>query len=372
MKAMKAMKVKKSTKTVKRSEKASKQEKPTKRKPEDESESEPEEDDSESKSEAESESESESEQKEVGPRAGDKVEAKDANGDWWSATIIKKKDDGVFSVNLANGTKLLKALRKNIRTMEEVKIHQAAEKEKMEVREKAKAASSAATDAARKKREVAKLQALQEKLAEKMAQNKKEIRRAEKELDDLKDVAKKKAISIGKVKAAKKAALMARKATSLVRGQAAATKAVKSASKRLGKMQKSMSPLKSRVEDAENAMKRAQSKLDDALKRCKDCKKAGDDVPEPGFKDLSAPGAWKSPGLRAAKDRDEAKVALAKAKEVFDKVNTVLASKQETFKAAKGKLDDAKLKRKTSEERLSVIPKRQVKKFLKKAKAGGA
>merc|ERR1712039_1120316 len=112
---------------------------------------------------------------------------------------------------------------------------------------------------------------------------------------------------------------------------------LRKAQKRAKKVKDNMAGIVERAADAESAYKRAQRTYDEAKKRCTQLKAQGEDVPEDGEKDLSAPGAWKPPGIQAAKDRSQAKAALAKAKAVWEKVSVIAEAKQSQHKALKDK-----------------------------------
>merc|ERR1712039_1087696 len=89
------------------------------------------------------------------------------------------------------------------------------------------------------------------------------------------------------------------------------------------------------------ALGRAEARLKNAEKKCKELKARGGEVPAEGQKDYSAPGAWKPPGVLAAKERNMAKEALTKAKLAYEKVSAGLESKQARVKEAKEKLNAA-------------------------------
>merc|ERR1712139_339658 len=97
-----------------------------------------------------------------------------------------------------------------------------------------------------------------------------------------------------------------------------------------------------RAKDAELAYKKVLARYEEAKKLCARLKKEGEEVPEEGEKDYAAPGAYKSPGKRAAEDRNLAKKALAKAKAEWEKVMAPATAKEERLKMLKEKIADAK------------------------------
>merc|ERR1712083_266096 len=101
--------------------------------------------------------------------------------------------------------------------------------------------------------------------------------------------------------------------------------------------------------DAEQAYKKAQKAYDEAKKKCKQLKDAGEDVPDEGEKDVSAPGAYKPPGLRAAKERDAIKATLPKLKEAYDKTSTVASAKLQRINSFKEKMNEAQKVQETLE-----------------------
>merc|ERR1712228_1085328 len=89
---------------------------------------------------------------------------------------------------------------------------------------------------------------------------------------------------------------------------------------------------------------------DEAKKKCKQLKDAGEDVPDEGEKDVSAPGAYKSPGVRAAKERDTLKASLSKLKATWEKASEVASKKLRIINGLKEKINDAKKKQEEAEE----------------------
>merc|ERR1712107_154460 len=126
------------------------------------------------------------------------------------------------------------------------------------------------------------------------------------------------------------------------------TEKLKAVRKRYNKLRASMKNGKSG--DAEMKFNRAQKTYDEAKKLCARLKKEGEEVPDEGEKDVSAPGAWKPPGLRAAKARDAAKQELMKAKALFEKIMAPAAAKEERLQALKEKMKAIEQQQEKTEE----------------------
>merc|ERR1712107_816237 len=123
---------------------------------------------------------------------------------------------------------------------------------------------------------------------------------------------------------------------------------LKNVRKRYNKLRKSMK--NGKTGDAEMKFKRAQKNYDEAKKLCARLKKEGEEVPDEGEKDVSAPGAWKPPGLRAAKARDTAKQELMKTKALFEKIMAPAAAKEERLQALKEKMKAIEQQQEKTEE----------------------
>jgi len=222
------------------------------------------------------------------------------------------------------------------------------------------------------RREIDKLTAEREKFQQKMKENKSATNAAEKRLEELQAVARKKSASLGKQKAAKMRKIMEGKATRARSGGEKAAQVLKAASKRLKQMKDGLSSVKSKAEDAESVFKRAQRTYDEAKKRCAELKKQGEEVPDEGEKDISAAGAWKPPGVRAAKDRDAAKAALAKVKPVHEKAQEALQAKEKVAGAIKEKMSAAKQRKQELEENAAAPGKGHAAKVSLKRPAASA
>eukprot|EP00932_Pfiesteria_piscicida_P014355 SRR837773.261.p1 GENE.SRR837773.261~~SRR837773.261.p1 ORF type:complete len:333 (-),score=64.82 SRR837773.261:71-997(-) len=213
-------------------------------------------------------------------------------------------------------------------------------------------ARAAVKDVQKCRREISKLSNERERLQLKMKTNRSMMNKAEKRLEELQAVAKTKTRVLGAEKAKKMRKIMEGKRARARSSGDKAAKTIRAAQKRLRKMKDGLSSVRAKADEAEAALKRAQRTFDEAKKRCADLRKQGEDVPEEGEKDLSAPGAWKPPGIRAAKDRDAAKIHLAKAKAVFAKASAALAAKETVAGSVKERLSQAKEKQQAVEETL--------------------
>merc|ERR1719442_245271 len=122
-------------------------------------------------------------------------------------------------------------------------------------------------------------------------------------------------------------------------------------------MQKSAKTVQGKAGDVEIVYKRAQKAYDDAKKECARLKKEGEEVPDEGEKDLSAPGAFKSLGLRAALARDAAKQQLAKAKVAWEKAAAPSSAKEERLKALKDKIKEIQQQQESAEADIKAAKK---------------
>merc|ERR1711920_774589 len=104
-----------------------------------------------------------------------------------------------------------------------------------------------------------------------------------------------------------------------------------------------------KASSAESAYKKALNAYEEAKKKCKALKAQGEDVPDEGEKDVSAPGAYKPPGLRAAKERDAIKATLPKLKEAYEKTSAVASVKLQRINSLKEKMNEAQKVQETVE-----------------------
>uniref|UniRef100_A0A7S2NXH4 Uncharacterized protein n=1 Tax=Zooxanthella nutricula TaxID=1333877 RepID=A0A7S2NXH4_9DINO len=215
---------------------------------------------------------------------------------------------------------------------------------------KALQARAAVNEVRKQQRVVSRLLAEQERLSQKIKANRAAHRKAEQDLESLKEVAKKKSRSLGAIKAAKMRKQMEVKAMRAKSSGEKALAAEKSARKRMSQMRDGLAAVRTKAADAESACKRAQKAFDEAKKKCAQLKAQGEDVPEDGEKDLSAPGAWKPPGVTASKERSAAKAALEKAKAVWARAAEIAAAKEATHTTLKERMNEAKRKREAAEE----------------------
>lgn len=86
-------------------------------------------------------------------------------------------------------------------------------------------------------------------------------------------------------------------------------------------------------------------------KECEMLKKKGEYVPEEGWKDYSAPWAYKPPGVKAFIEMTAQKEKYAKAKAVWDKESAEIERREELAKAAAGKLKEVQQRKKAVEEK---------------------
>merc|ERR1712039_415426 len=202
-------------------------------------------------------------------------------------------------------------------------------------------ARNAVSDVRKHQRLMDRINAENEKLALKMKENRSKLRHAEKEMEGLKAVATKHTRKLG----AKRGAVMRKKmAAKQMRAKAAGERAAekfKKARKMVFGMRKKCSAIKEKAASAESAYKRALSAYEEAKKKCKALKAQGEDVPDEGEKDFSAPGAYKPPGIRAAKERDAIKATLPKLKDAFDKASAVASVKLQRINSLKDKMSEA-------------------------------
>jgi chromosome segregation ATPase len=227
-------------------------------------------------------------------------------------------------------------------------------------------ARSAANEVARKKGFIKRLEAAREAIVEKMKERvkdyNKQIRAAEKELEDLEDKAKTKGKAAAKVqkiaqmaKAAHLAAKLEEKANRVAVGRLQAAKALKAAKERKEQLSASLEQRKGKASEYKAVFERAQKEYDSALKQCKELKKQGDFVPDEGWKDYSAPFAYKPPGVRAFMDMTAAKEKWAKAKAVWDRLSEDMQQREERAKAAVDRVKEVQQRRKAVEERKEQV-----------------
>merc|ERR1712187_660917 len=200
--------------------------------------------------------------------------------------------------------------------------------------------------------------AINERLMEKMKANRAQMRKAEKDLDSAKEVASKATRKLGAIQGAKlRKQMLAKK--NKVQGQSErAAAAVTAATKRYNKLKRLMNKTRGKTSDVEAASQRARTSYEDAKKLCAKLKKEGEDVPEEGFKDVSAPGCWKAPGLKAALAREAAKVVFEKTKKVWDKKAAPNAAREERLAVLKEKINEAKANQEKVEEAMKELRKR--------------
>lgn len=199
-----------------------------------------------------------------------------------------------------------------------------------------------------------KLNAEKEHLAQKAKDNRSALNSAEKVMEGLKEEARKKSRALTNVKSAKKKKILEAKAERARALGSKATAAIKTAKRRLDALSDSLKSVQSKAEDAHSMLKRAQRKFDEAEQECTELEAQGHHVPEEGEKDLSAPGAWKPPGIAASKARAVARVALDRAREVYERAAAAAKAKEERASTIKSSMEEQKKRRKAAEEMTAV------------------
>merc|ERR1712216_519373 len=107
---------------------------------------------------------------------------------------------------------------------------------------------------------------------------------------------------------------MGAKANKVAAGRLLATKALKAAKERKEQLSASLGERQAKASEHKAAFERAQRDYDSAVKQCKVLRANGEFVPDEGWKDYSAPFAYKPPGVKAFLDMNIAKEKWAKAK----------------------------------------------------------
>jgi len=190
----------------------------------------------------------------------------------------------------------------------------------------------------------------QDELHKKLKENKAAVRKAEKEMEPLKEAYSKKKrvfnklkndkLAIAEEKIASRNAKMRRFANKRLR---VAKKREETQKKRIDAITRGNRGVKASAQEAKMALKRAQSKVDDINQQIKSLKAKGEHVPENHREDFSSPHAWKPPGFVAAKALTAAKEVMAKAQAVYNK--------------AAGEFDKKDLKRKAQADKLEEVKK---------------
>lgn len=223
----------------------------------------------------------------------------------------------------------------------------------------------------RKKRSVDKLYAEKAALAAKVKANNAALKSAEAELDELEAVAKKKGRALSLVKAKKQAVINEKKAERMLRTQKAAAHALKVAKQRLDSKAGALDALKTKQEDARFVLNRAKAKVAELEKKCAELRAKGMEVPEEGdeSRDFSAPGAWKPPGVMAAKTLTIARAELVKAEANFERAALAFSTSEAKAQDVRSKIEAVRRKRREATEQLADLP--QAAKGKGKAKAKG-
>jgi len=214
-------------------------------------------------------------------------------------------------------------------------------------------ARQSANELRKKRSALERLQKVKEALAQKIKANGAAMRAIEKELEGTEAEAQKHGRAAARVKSAKAKVIAERQTARVERSRLSANKAIRNAKKRVDTLKAAYEALHQKASFSENSLKRNEALLNAAEQECKDLAKQGLDVPAPGDTSdwaYSAPTAWHPKEVMAAKARHEAKQAMVKAKEAWEKVNAPAAAKKELWLAAQAKLDTAKQKRKAVDE----------------------
>eukprot|EP00930_Biecheleria_cincta_P004958 TRINITY_DN105886_c0_g1_i1.p1 TRINITY_DN105886_c0_g1~~TRINITY_DN105886_c0_g1_i1.p1 ORF type:complete len:451 (-),score=169.09 TRINITY_DN105886_c0_g1_i1:184-1536(-) len=207
-----------------------------------------------------------------------------------------------------------------------------------------------------KQRFIEKLETQREALAQKTKGINAALRQAHKELEDLKDVSRRKGRALATVNSRKKAQFMEKKAQQASRIHSAAQKTIKATRKRIGSAEASWKAANDKLEVAESHRRQQQARLADAEKKCQALKAKKEYVPDPDdtsdwkFSHKSAPLA---PGVAAAKALHFAKEALAKGTGEWKRMKDLADEKERKFRAAKEQLKKAKEKQQTADSMLN-------------------
>jgi chromosome segregation ATPase len=198
-------------------------------------------------------------------------------------------------------------------------------------------ARAASREVQKKQRIINKIMAAKDALAQKIKAHNATLRKEEKQLEDLRAVAKTKNAKAGRIKATKlKQKLVARAARVKTTGERA-QKTARTAKKQLGSLKEALDVAKDKAQETGNAYQKAQKEFADANKRCKELSAAGEDKFTFG-------------GKQAMKNREALKVKLAKMKAAYDKASTALTAKEVRNNTLKEKMGRAKEKLQLAQE----------------------
>merc|ERR1719191_213639 len=114
----------------------------------------------------------------------------------------------------------------------------------------------------------------------------------------------------------------------------------KAAKERKEQLSAKLEARQAKAGQSKNEFERAQAAYNSAKKECEMLKKKGEYVPEEGWKDYSAPWAYKPPGVKAFIEMTAQKEKYLKAKAVWDKESAEIERREELAKAAAGKLKE--------------------------------
>jgi len=190
----------------------------------------------------------------------------------------------------------------------------------------AQEAKAAARLAARKRKELEKLEAKKVLLAEQQKANSKAIRLVEKDFELLDADAKKKAKSVSQVKARKTAKLRKKQELKTQRLEARVNNIVRKASKHRRMVSASLNDAKAKAEDIKRVVDNAKAQYDHAVRTIQEL---GDDE-------------YSMIGIVAAKSRTRAKSELKKAEARYQKIAELVAMREAKHQAVQDKIKQAK------------------------------
>jgi len=190
-------------------------------------------------------------------------------------------------------------------------------------------------------------------LAQRVKATREALRLAEQELEDAEAFAKKKVRLATRAEAEKTAEILRTKALAAKKGKAKVNLSMNVAKQRVDDLRAAVAVAQRKAFDATRKQAALQAGLEQAMQRFEKLKAEGEEVPDnlDEFRDISAPGSWKPPGILAAKAVVSAKAALAKALPIMEKADSVLLSSQQRLEAAESKLGAVRQKHKIAEER---------------------
>lgn len=198
----------------------------------------------------------------------------------------------------------------------------------------AQEANVAAKLAARKRKELEKLEAKKVLLVAQQKANSKAIRLVEKDLELLDADAKKKAKSVSQVKSRKMAKIRKKQELKTQRLEARVNAIVRKASKQRRMASAALNAAKEKAEDVKRVVDNAKSQYDHAVRTLKEL---GDDE-------------YSRLGIVAAKSRTRAKSELQKAENRYQKMAELVAMREAKHKAVQDRIKQAKAQLQPADE----------------------